>query len=69
VQNRYHLREWILFLTSSEDQGSLSLADPEGITWRLVRLGRSERFPEGVKATAVFGDGRVSGSGGCYRSM
>ena len=48
-------------------QGALSLTDLEGITWRLSRMGGSERVPEGVKITAVFGDGRVSGSGGCNR--
>jgi heat shock protein HslJ len=39
----------------------------KGIPWRLSRLGRNERVPEGVKVTAVFGDGRVSGTGGCNR--
>ena len=67
VRNKYHLREGRLRLASSEDQGPLSLADLEGIPWRLVRLGRNERVPEGVKVTAVFGDGKVSGSGGCNR--
>ena len=67
VRNKYHLREGRLRLASSEDQGPLSLADLEGIPWRLVRLGRNERVPEGVKVTAVFRDGKVSGSGGCNR--
>ena len=67
VRNKYHLREGRLHLASSEDQGPLSLADLEGIPWRLVRLGRNERVPEGVKVTAVFRDGKVSGSGGCNR--
>jgi len=65
VRNRYHLRDGKLLLASSEVQGALSLADLKGVTWRLSRLGRNERVPEGVKITAVFGDGRVSGSGGC----
>jgi heat shock protein HslJ len=67
VRNRYRLREGNLLLASSEVQGTLSLADVKGVTWRLSRLGQNERIPEGVKVTAVFGDGRVSGSGGCNR--
>ena len=67
VRNRYRLRDGNLLLASSEVQGTLSLADVKGIAWRLSRLGRNERVPEGVKVTAVFGEGRVSGSGGCNR--
>jgi len=67
VRNIYRLRNGILLLASSEDMGTLSLADLKGIPWRLSRLGRNERVPEGVKVTAVFGEGRVSGSGGCNR--
>jgi heat shock protein HslJ len=67
VRNRYRLRDGSLLLASSEAQGTLSLADVEGIPWRLSRLGRNERVPEDVKVTAVFGDGKVSGSGGCNR--
>ena len=67
VRNRYRLRDGVLLLASSEVQGTLSLADVRGVTWRLSRLGRNGRVPEGVKVTAVFGDGRVSGSGGCNR--
>ena len=67
VRNRYRLRDGELLLASSEVQGTLSFADLKGVTWRLSRLGRNERVPEGVKVTAVFGDGRVSGSGGCNR--
>jgi putative lipoprotein len=67
VRSRYRLRDGKLHLASYEVQGTLSLADVKGVTWRLSRLGRNERVPEGVKVTAVFGDGRVSGSGGCNR--
>ena len=67
VRNTYRLRDGNLLLASSEVQGTLSLADLKGITWRLSRLGRNERVPEGVKVTAVFGDARISGSGGCNR--
>jgi len=67
VRNRYRLRDGNLLLASSEEQGTLSLADLRGVTWRLSRLGRNERVPEGVRVTAVFGEGRVSGSGGCNR--
>ena len=67
VRNTYRLRDGDLLLASSEVQGALSLADVKGIAWRLSRLGRNERVPEGVKVTAVFGEGRVSGSGGCNR--
>ena len=66
-RNTYRLRDGKLLLASSEVQGTLTLADVKGVTWRLSRLGRNERIPEGVKVTAVFGDGRVSGSGGCNR--
>ena len=48
-------------------EGTLSLADVKGVTWRLSRLGRNESVPGGVKVTAVFGGGKVSGSGGCNR--
>ena len=67
VRNRYRLRDGNLLLATTEAQGALSLADVKGIAWRLSRLGRNERVPEGVKVTAVFGEGRVSGSGGCNR--
>ena len=67
LRNTYRLRDGKLLLASMEVQGTLSLADVRGVAWRLSRLGRNERVPEGVKVTAVFGDGRVSGSGGCNR--
>jgi heat shock protein HslJ len=60
-------RDGKLLPASSEVQGTVSLADVMGITWRLARLSRNERVPEGVIITAVFEDGRVSGSGGCNR--
>jgi heat shock protein HslJ len=60
-------RDGNLLLASPEVQGTLSLADVKGVIWRLSRLGRNERVPEGVKVTAVFEDGRVSGTGGCNR--
>lgn len=67
VRNTYRLRDGKLLIASSEVQGTLSLADLKGVTWRLSRLGRNALFPKGVKITAEFGDGRVSGSGGCNR--
>lgn len=67
ARNTYRLRDEKLLLASSEEQGTLSLADLDGVVWRLARLGRNESVPEGVKVTAAFGDGRVSGSGGCNR--
>lgn len=67
VRNTYRLQDGKLLLASSEEQGALSLVDLEGVTWRLVHLGRNVGVPEGVKVTAVFGDGKVSGSGGCNR--
>ncbi|MBP2678626.1 MAG: hypothetical protein H6Q82_1691 [Deltaproteobacteria bacterium] len=66
-RNTYRLRDGKLLLASVEVQGTLSLDDVKGVTWRLSRLGRNERVPEGVKITAVFGDGGVSGAGGCNR--
>lgn len=67
VRNAYRLREGKLLLASSEEQGTLSVADLAGVTWRLVRIGREEPVPEGVRVTAAFGNGTVSGSGGCNR--
>lgn len=67
TRNRYRLRDGKLLLASLEVQGTLSLADLRGGTWRLTHLGRNERVPDGVNVTAVFGEGRVSGSGGCNR--
>ena len=67
VRNNYRLQGGNLLLASSQEQGVLSLADIQGVTWRLVRLRRDGRVPEGVKVTATFGDGKVFGSGGCNR--
>jgi len=67
VRNACRLRDGKLLLASSEVQGTLSLADLKGVIWRLSRLGRNGCVPEGVKVTAMFGDGRVLGSGGCNR--
>jgi len=65
VRNTYRLQDGKLLRVSSEAQGILSLTDLQGVTWRLARLGRKEPVPEGVNVTAVFGEGRVRGSGGC----
>lgn len=67
VRNEYRVRDGKLLPASPEEQGTVSVADLEGAAWRLVRLGREERVPEGVKVTAVFEDSKVSGSGGCNR--
>ena len=67
VRNEYRVRDGKLLPASPEEQGTVSLADLEGPAWRLVRLDREERVPEGVKVTAAFAGGNVSGSGGCNR--
>jgi hypothetical protein len=66
VRNTYRLRGEKLLLASAEEQGILSLTDVKGVTWRLSRLGRNERVPDDVKVTAMFEDGRVSGTGGGF---
>jgi heat shock protein HslJ len=67
MRNGYRVRDGKLLPASPEEQGTVSIADLEGAAWRLALIGREERVPEGVKVTAAFADGKVSGSGGCNR--
>lgn len=67
VRSGYRARDGKLLAASTEEQGTVSIADLEGAAWRLVRIGRDEPVPEGVKVTAAFGNGTVSGTGGCNR--
>lgn len=51
----------------SEDLGPLTLADLEGVTWRLVQLGRNVPASETVSVTVAFKGGQLHGSAGCNR--
>jgi len=52
---------------ANEAMGTFTLADLEGITWRLVQLGRNRPVPKDVTVTAAFQKGQVNGSAGCNR--
>jgi len=51
----------------TEMTGQFTLADLEGETWRLVRLGRDMPVPKEVAVTATFQKGQVNGLAGCNR--
>jgi len=61
------LQDGHLVEASSEDQGSMSLRDLEGVAWRLTHLTRQTAVPEGVLVTLTVEGDRVSGSAGCNR--
>ncbi len=64
---RYRLENGTLVAESSEDMGPLSLADLEGVTWKLSRWSRGEPVVDNVEVTAAFETGNVSGRSGCNR--
>ena len=51
----------------TDTTGQFTLADLEGVTWRLIKLGRDKPVPKEFSVTAVFKKGQVSGSAGCNR--
>lgn len=53
--------------SSSKSLGPLSPPELEGVTWKLTRLARNEEVPDGVRITARFKNGKVSGNAGCNR--
>jgi len=63
----YRLQQGQLVQTSSEDQGSLSLRDLEGVAWRLTHLDHRTQVPEGVLVTLTVDGDKISGSAGCNR--
>ena len=67
LRNTYRLENGKLIEVSSERLGQLTLADLEGVNWRLSRFGRNELVPEDLVITAVFKSGKVTGSAGCNR--
>jgi len=54
-------------VVKSETTGPFTLADLEGMTWRLVQLDRNRPVPKDVAVTAIFQKGQVNGSAGCNR--
>lgn len=68
TRRAWHASLWDeLVQALSEDLGPLTLTDLEGVTWRLVQLGRNAPVPEAVSITVSFTEGRLSGSAGCNR--
>jgi heat shock protein HslJ len=65
VRKTYRLQTHSLIEVTSEALGPIRVKDLEGMTWTLMRLARKEAVPEGIRITALFQDGRVSGSAGC----
>jgi len=65
LRKTYRLRNDSLIETASEALGQVGVRDLEGTTWILTHLGRQEPVPEGMRITAIFKDGRASGSAGC----
>lgn len=66
VRKTYALLAGRLAETGSENLGSISAADLNGATWRLVDL-NSDQQPAlaGTEVTLSFQGGQLSGSGGC----
>jgi uncharacterized protein len=52
---------------SNEDRGRVSVADLEGVAWRLTRWAADEPLAEGVRIDLRVGGGELSGTSGCYR--
>lgn len=65
VRRTYRLESGSLVEAASDPPGPVSIRDLQGATWALTHLARQEPVPEGVRITARFNDGRVSGSAGC----
>jgi heat shock protein HslJ len=68
TRRAWHASVWDeLVQALSQDLGPLTLTDLEGVTWRLVQVGRNGPLPETVSVTATFKGEQLSGSGGCNR--
>ena len=63
----YGLEDGTLTELAREELGTLSLEQLEETTWRLQRFAWDQPVPDGALITAVFENGRVSGSAGCNR--
>ena len=61
------LKDRELSAVKAETTGKFKLTDLEGVTWRLVRLGREVVVPKSIDVTATFQKGQVNGSAGCNR--
>ncbi len=59
------LQDDFLATLSLEEQGRVSLADIEGVTWLLREIGPGESPLKDVPVTLTFEAGRVFGSAGC----
>ena len=65
VRNTYAFENSTWKELSSEEQGSVSLSDLEGVTWQLSELNKGQSLVEGTEITATFANGKISGSAGC----
>lgn len=67
IEKTYRLDGEALVEESSLDQGKLSLADLQGVGWKLTRFSATEPVPEGVEVTASFQGDTIAGHSGCNR--
>lgn len=63
----YALRDGQLAKVEERSAGTISIADLEGVTWRLSRLSWDQPAPESPEVTLTVQSGRLSGSSGCNR--
>ncbi len=66
-QLRFRFENSSLVWTADVERGNLSLTDLERVDWRLMEFATDDPVPDGVEITAVFAEGRISGSSGCNR--
>jgi heat shock protein HslJ len=67
VTKTWRCRGDSLVLTSSKEEGRVSIRDLEGPVWRMTLLDRNNPVPKKATVTAVFADGKISGTSGCNR--
>jgi heat shock protein HslJ len=65
IQNAYQVQDDTLVERGSENLGALSVSDLEGPTWMLTVLGPGQDLVPETEITAVFAEGKISGSSGC----
>ena len=67
VRKSFGLENDRLVEVFSEELGAISIADLEGVAWRLVEFGREDPVDASVHVTARLSGQNLSGSGGCNR--
>lgn len=63
----YELENGELAERSSEDQGRISLADLEGVTWRLTQWSADEPLADGLEIDLRIEGEKIFGGSGCNR--